>query len=360
MTDQYEEQNVELDEDENEVLEAHDPKNAEAQSADSVDKAADAVKSRAPARKGDVIKSEPMPKTKAGMVNAMYNKMSKMKKDDLQASYKKMMGEDFEFDTEELEESSEYKEDLEALIRNDETLSEDFKVKAATIFEAAVSSKVSEMETKLNEQIVIRVEELEEEYAQEIENGLNEAKEQLVDKVDSYLNYVVESWMEENKLAVEQGLRTEIAETFMNNLKGLFVESYIEVPESKIDLVDDLVEQVQDYESKLDDMTEANMVMKEENEQLKKEIIISEASHDLAATQASKLFKLAENIEFISEEDYIEKVETVKESYFSNKTVEESNQIESITESSEGEEDNLQESTSDTMNRYLSALRTSN
>lgn len=360
MTDQYEEQDVELNEDEKEVLEAHDPKNAEAQSNDSVDKAADAVKSRAPSRKGDVIKSEPMPKTKSGMVNAMYNKMTKMKKDDLQASYKKMMGEDYEFDTEELEESSEYKEDLEALIKDDETLSEDFRVKAATIFEAAVSSKVSDMEKTLNEQVAIRVEELEEEYAQEIENGLNEAKEQLIDKVDSYLNYVVESWMEENKLAIEQGLRTEIAETFMNNLKDLFVESYIEVPESKIDLVDDLVEQVQDYESKLDDMTEANMVMKEENEQLKKEMIISEASYDLAATQASKLFKLTENIDFVSEEDFKEKVETVKESYFSNKTVEESNQIDSVTESSEGEEDNLQESTSDTMNRYLSALRTSN
>jgi cell division protein FtsB len=356
MTDQYEGQDVELNEDENEVLEAHDPKNAEAQSVDSVDKAADAVKGKAPARKGDVIKSEPMPKTKSGMINAMYNKMSKMKKEDLSATFKSMMGEDFDAEDMAVLESSEYKEDLEALIKNDKTLSEDFKVKAATIFEAAVSSRVAEKEAELNEQVAQRIQELEEEYAKEMENGLSEAKEALVDKIDSYLNYVVESWMEENKLAIEQGLRTEIAENFMNNLKNLFVESYIEVPESKIDLVDDLVEQVKELEGKVDKMTEANMNLKENVVSLKKEKIINEAARDLAATQASKLHKLSENVDFVSESDFAEKVETIKESYFSQKTIE---TVESIVEETEGEAEDLKEATSDTMQRYLSALRQS-
>lgn len=354
MADQYEVQDVELDEDEIEVLEAHDPKNAESQSVDSVDKAAKAVKSKAPARKGDVIKSEPMPKTKSGMINAMYNKMSKMKKEDLSSTFKGMMGEEFDIEDDIVLESSEYKEDLEALIENDKNLSEDFKVKAATIFEAAVSSKVAEKEAELNEQVAQRIQELEEEYTQEIESGLNEAKEELVDKIDSYFNYVVESWMEENKLAIEQGLRTEIAETFMGNLKNLFVESYIEVPESKVDLVDDLAEQLQEAENKLDRMIEVNMGLNENVESLKKERIIAEASSDLAATQASKLSKLAEGIEFVDESDFVEKVETIKESYFSSTTVDQK----TLAEDFEEEKEEIQ-GNSDVMNRYLSALRTS-
>lgn len=356
MTDQYVEQDVELDDDENEVLEAHDPKNAEQQSVDSVDKAADAVKGKAPARKGDVIKSEPMPKTKSGMINAMYNKMSKMKKEDLSSTFKGMMGEEFDNKDEIVLESSEYKEDLEALIRNDKNLSEDFKVKAATIFEAAVSSKVAEKEAELNEQVAQRIQELEEEYVQEIESGLNEAKEALVDKIDSYLSYVVESWMEENKLAIEQGLRTEIAESFMNNLKNLFVESYIEVPESKVDLVDDLVEQLQKAENKLDRMIEVNIELNENVESLKRASIIAEASRDLASTQASKLSKLAEGIEFVDENDFIEKVETIRESYFSSTSTVSQR---TLTEDLEEEKEEIQ-GTSDTMNRYLSALRTAN
>ena len=235
MTDQIQDQEVELDEAAEVVDEAHDPKNAEAQSVDSVDKAAKAV-----------TKQAPIPKTKAGMVNAMYGKLQAMKKADLQASYKNMMGEEVEIEDDIV--VSEHKEDLQALIANEEGLAEGFKEKAATIFEAAVNSKVNEAvskkEAELEATIAERVTALEEHYATEIEEGLNETRGELVEKIDSYLNYVVETWMEENKLAVEAGLRTEIAETFMNNLKDLFTESYIEVPESKIDLVDDLVEQV--------------------------------------------------------------------------------------------------------------------
>jgi cell division protein FtsB len=357
MTDQYNEQDVELDDDENEVLEAHDPMNAELNSVDSVDKAAKAVAKKAPARKGDLSNAEPMPKTKSGMINAMYNKMAKMKKEDLSSTFKKMMGEDYSFDEEMVAESSDYKEDLEALIKNDKTLSDEFKVKAATIFEAAVSSKVAEKESELNEAVSQRIQELEEEYATEIKNGLNEEKEKLVDKIDSYLNYVVENWMEENKIAIEKGLRTEIAENFMNNLKTLFVESYIEVPESKVDLVDELSEQLEEVRKKLDKTTEDNMKLKETVVSLKKESIINESGRDLAATQALKLHKLSENIEFVSEKDFESKVLTIKESYFSQKPAESSKVL--IEEVEEESADNIQETTSETMSRYLSVLRQS-
>lgn len=342
MTDQVEEQNVELNDDENEVTKA----------LDAADKAA------------EVTDKAEMPKTKSAMINAMYSKMSKMKKDDLMAAYDAFMGDEEEMDDddeEEMEESFvptvEYKNDIEELIKDDETLSEEFKEKAATIFEAAVTSKVKELEFELNEKVVRRIEELEEDYSQELQNEINETVEQLVDKIDSYLNYVVETWMEDNKLAVESGLRTEIAENFMDNLKNLFVESYIEVPESKVDLVDDLVEEVSELETKLNKVIEDNMVMKENVEILTKEAIISEASRDLAETQAFKLYKLSENVEFIDEEDFKKKVNTIKDHYFSES---ESEYLESIIEENEQEESEELLESSSVMNKYLSALRKSN
>ena len=360
MTDQVQEQEVELDEAAEVVDEAHDPKNAEAQSVASVDAAGDATKA-APKRKGDKSNSEPMPKTKAGMVNAMYGKLQAMKKADLQASYKNMMGEEVEMEDDVV--VSEHKEDLQALIANEEGLAEGFKEKAATIFEAAVNSKVNEAvakkEAELEATIAERVTALEEQYATEIEEGLNETRGELVEKIDSYLNYVVETWMEENKLAVEAGLRTEIAETFMNNLKDLFTESYIEVPESKIDLVDDLVEQVEELENQLNSQTEKNMQMSESVKSMKKELCIREASKDLAETQVEKLRSLAESVEFDNEEDFASKIATLKESYFAQKPVETTEApVEMVNESVELEEANETEISSN-MDKYLSALRTS-
>ena len=360
MTDQVQDQEVELDEAAEVVDEAHDPKNAEAQSVASVDAAGDATKA-APKRKGDKSNSEPMPKTKAGMVNAMYGKLQAMKKADLQASYKNMMGEEVEMEDDVV--VSEHKEDLQALIANEEGLAEGFKEKAATIFEAAVNSKVNEAvakkEAELEATIAERVTALEEQYATEIEEGLNETRGELVEKIDSYLNYVVETWMEENKLAVEAGLRTEIAETFMNNLKDLFTESYIEVPESKIDLVDDLVEQVEELENQLNSQTEKNMQMSESVKSMKKEVCIREASKDLAETQVEKLRSLAESVEFDNEEDFASKIATLKESYFAQKPVETTEApVEMVNESVELEEANETEISSN-MDKYLSALRTS-
>ena len=360
MTDQVQDQEVELDEAAEVVDEAHDPKNAEAQSVASVDAAGDATKT-APKRKGDKSNSEPMPKTKAGMVNAMYGKLQAMKKTDLQASYKSMMGEEVEMEDDVV--VSEHKEDLQALIANEEGLAEGFKEKAATIFEAAVNSKVNEAvakkEAELEATIAERVTALEEQYATEIEEGLNETRGELVEKIDSYLNYVVETWMEENKLAVEAGLRTEIAETFMNNLKDLFTESYIEVPESKIDLVDDLVEQVEELENQLNSQTEKNMQMSESVKSMKKEVCIREASKDLAETQVEKLRSLAESVDFTTEEDFSSKIATLKESYFAQKPVETTEAPVEMVNESVVEEEADETEVSSNMDKYLSALRTS-
>lgn len=343
-------QEVELHDD-NEIVEAaHDPKNAEAQSVASVDKAQDAGKT-APKRKGDQTKQDPMPKmpgTKAGMINAMYQSMNKMDKKSLQAMYQKNMesvayeGEDsiLENEESELNYETDFSADLNALVNEEATLSEDFKAKAEVIFEAAIKSKLAE-----------EIDRLEEKYNEELDAEVTATKEELVEKVDSYLNYVVENWMEENKLAIQTGLRTEIAEGFMNNLKDLFTESYIDVPEAKIDLVDELAETVEELEEKLNDTTGKAIAMQEELENLKRDAIINEAAKDLADTQHAKLKSLVDDIEFDNEETFTKKVATVKESYFTKDVT--------VTENAEldtEESDDVVE-TSGSMAQYLAALK---
>ena len=356
MTDenQVEDQDLLHDDDENEIMEkaALDLKNAEAQSVASVDKAADATGS-APKRKmaggtaGDNTKQDPMPKmpgTKAGMINAMYNKMNNMSTEQLKGLLSKTMSEsvDEEYGEEEVTEidyNVDFSADLNAIMENEATLSEEFKEKTAVIFEAAIKSKLSE-----------EIDRLEEKYHEELEAEINSTKEDLVEKVDSYLNYVVEGWMEENKLAVQNGLRTEIAESFMNNLKDLFTESYIEVPESKIDLVDDLADQVAELEESLNTTTADAIEMAEELEAYKRDAIIQEASRDLADTQVEKLKSLVNDIDFDDEETFAQKVATVKESYFTKKSVSESTDFES-----DDEDDTVEVSGS--MAQYINALQ---
>ena len=356
MTDenQVEDQDLLHDDDENEIMEkaALDLKNAEAQSVASVDKAADATGS-APKRKmaggtaGDNTKQDPMPKmpgTKAGMINAMYNKMNNMSTEQLKGLLSKTMSEsvDEEYGEEEVTEidyNVDFSADLNAIMENEATLSEEFKEKTAVIFEAAIKSKLSE-----------EIDRLEEKYHEELEAEINSTKEDLVEKVDSYLNYVVEGWMEENKLAVQNGLRTEIAESFMNNLKDLFTESYIEVPESKVDLVDDLADQVAELEESLNTTTADAIEMAEELEAYKRDAIIQEASRDLADTQVEKLKSLVNDIDFDDEETFAQKVATVKESYFTKKSVSESTDFES-----DDEDDTVEVSGS--MAQYINALQ---
>ena len=264
----------------------------EPESIASVDKAANATK------------QAPVPKTKAGMISAMYGKLNSMKKVDLQASYGKVMGEDLEVAGETVAETIDTTSELDALVESEATLSEEFKEKTAVIFEAAVKSKLSE-----------EVDRLETQYKEELSEEVSSIKGDLVEKVDSYLNYVVESWMDENKVAVQNGLRTEIAETFMDKMKDLFTESYIDVPESKVDLVDELAEQVSELEEKLNAQTGDAIKLSEELEVLQRDAIIAEASRGLADTQVEKLKGLVEGIDF-DEDTFAQKVGIIIESHF--------------------------------------------
>ena len=333
-----------------EVSEAKDGVETEPASIDSVAKAAGATK-QAKVPGGVATKGDPMPKTKAGMINAMYGKMNAMKKQDLQAAYGKMMNAmahmkedaDVEDATPAIHEkaaavSADVTADMNALVESEATLSETFREKAAVIMEAAVKSKVSE-----------EVSRIESELQEDFDEELKTTREEMIEQIDGYMNYVVEKFMEENKLAIENGIRTEIAEDFMTKLKDLFTESYIEVPESKVDLVDELSEQVADLEARLNETTETAIEQSKVMEELQRDAIIREHSRDLAETQVEKLKSLAEDIDFEDEETFASKVATIKESYFTKKKV-------TVAEEVVGDEAEETE-VSDVMARYVSAIK---
>ena len=317
-----------------------------------------------------------VPKTKAGMIKALYDQLNSMKKAELSDSFGKIMGatlkeaehEDEDDDEKKMMKAGYHKkmenkklkkEDLEIDVKDDmdalvggEDLSEEFKTKAATIFETAVSAKVI---SEVNQ----RIEELEEQYVQEITDAKEEHKSTMTEKVDGYLNYVVEEWMTENELAVEKGIRSELVEDFMTGLKTLFTEHYIDIPEEKVDLVDDLFGKVEDLEQKLDESINSNVEMKKELAEFKKEETLREVSKDLADTEKEKLGKLAEGIDFEDEQQYTEKLEVIKENYFPTSTT----KTETITEELENTEE--EETSSDTsvdpvMSHYVSALTRNN
>jgi len=353
MTDenQIEDQDVELHDEvtDDEVMEAaaHDPKNAEAQSIASVDKAGDAT-GTAKKRKSDNTKQDPMPKTKAGLLSALVGKMQSMNKEALMAMYQ---GESVEFledgetiaEAPELDYQTDFSDDLNALISEEATLSDGFKDKAATIFEAAIKSKLSE-----------EIDRLEEKYNEELAEEIESTKSDLVEKVDNYLNYVVEQWMEDNKVAIESGLRTEIAEKFMTSLKDLFTESYVEVPESKVDLVDELAMEVAELEEAHNQAISRTFEMQEELETYKRDAIIREHAAGLAETQIEKLKDLVSEVDFEDEDTFAQKVETVKESYFTKKSSESAD----ITEESDDGEAVVE--TTGSMAQYLQAIQKTN
>ena len=196
------------------------------------------------------------------------------------------------------------KEDVDALVAG-EDLSEEFKDKAATIFEAAVKSKIRSE--------VVR---MEEGYAVALEEATETIKEELSEKVDDYLGYVVEEWMKENELAVERGLKGEIAEDFISGLKQLFEDHYIDVPDEKYDVLEAQSEKIAELEEKLNGIIEENVEKKKVVESLTREQITSEVSHDLAATEVEKFKSLTEDVDFVSEESFRAKLDTLKESYF--------------------------------------------
>ena len=309
-------------------------------------------------------KAKPLPKTKAGLIKAAYDKMSEMKKDDLSKAVEKMMYSeakeeeeddmedgDSEMSTERMKKKKNekykkdsMKEDIEALVDSEATLSEGFKEKAEVIFEAALNAKVGE-----------RIEELEESYQQELSEEIDRVHSDLVEKVDGYLNYVVEGWMEENQLAIENGLRAEIAESFMGALKGVFQEHYVEVPESKTDVVDELANKVDTLEEELNESVKRSMTLRENVQSLTREKIIREAADDLTVSQAEKLRGLAESIEFDSEDIFEQKIDTLKESYFGDGTEKKSHMYEETGIDADVAEE--QEDLSSPMARYVAALR---
>jgi hypothetical protein len=334
-------QDVELDDNED-VVEAHDPKNAEKQSIGSI-KTSEKAGPTAKARKGDKSNGE-APKTKAGMISVAHDLMSEMSAEKLSSMLNILMGEEAEAtsvaEARKVDINIDFTSDLNALVESEATLSEEFKAKTAVIFEAAIKSKLSE-----------EIDRLEEAYKTELEEEIASTKADLVEKVDSYLNYVVESWMEENKLAIQNGLRTEIAETFMSKLKDLFVESYVEVPESKVDLFDELTAANEELEETANSAVVKAMKLAEELETYKRDAIIREAAKGLAETQVAKLAALVEDIDFEDVATFTQKVKTIKESYFSKKTAESA-----IVEDTETE---LSEDVSSTMAQYLKAIRKS-
>ena len=273
-----------------------------------------------------------MPKTKIGMINAMVEYMKGHKKDDIAASYSKLMSafepddedEDEEDDEEEAKESKkksvkevkkvtkediDVSDDVKALF-GEEDLSEEFKESATTIFEAAVVSKINEV---LDTVSVDMDAELEAEKEDSIQT--------LSTRLDDYLEYVVEEWVKENEVAINSGIRAEIVENFMEGLRGLFTENYVDIPEEKVDLVDELAAKVQELETSVNEEMEKNIDISKQLQEIKKEQIIESISDGLSENQSDKLKSLADGVEFESEEDYTKKLETVKENYFPSEEV---------------------------------------
>jgi len=260
------------------------------------------------------------PKTKSALMAAMHKEMKHMKKEQLRAAYEMMMKpegahesvEDAELkklksekaEIEEKIKAISVKEDVEALVEG-EDLTEEFKEKAATVFEAAVKSRIRS-----------EIERMEEGYVDSLAEATHVIKEELSEKVDDYLGYVVEQWMQENELAIERGLKGEIAEDFIAGLKQLFEDHYIDVPDEKYDVLEAQAEKITELEEKLNETIEENVEKKKAVESLSRERAIAEACYDLAETETEKFTSLVEDVEFTDEESFAEKLSTLKESYF--------------------------------------------
>ena len=296
---------------------------------------------------------EEMPKTKGGMINAMMDKMKGMKKDQIMATYGKMMSAmdmpEGEHDKEDKEKSEaverrvkdiNVKEHVDALMNGEGDLSEEFKRKAATVFEAAVKSKVRE-----------EVERLEEDYRKDLDENMVKTQEGLTEKVDNYLNYVVEEWTKENELAIERGLKGEIAEDFISGLKQLFEDHYIDVPDEKYDVLEAQSQKISELEAKLNEEVEKNIGFKNNNAKLVREQVISQCTGDLTEVEIEKFKSLTEDVDFTDEDSFRSKLDTLKESYFpKNKPT--------VTETTDDvETGNAQDiDTSSSMGAYMSAI----
>jgi hypothetical protein len=198
-----------------------------------------------------------------------------------------------------------FAEDIESLFADDSTISEDFKAKASTLFEARVHDRVSQIQ-----------EAMEAEYAGMLEEAVETVKTDLTEKVDSYLNYVVEQWLEQNEIAIESGLRAELTEEFIAGLRNLFAEHYIDVPAEKVNLVDELASKVEELEGKLDEEIERSVELKKSLVESRKVEITHAVCEGLVATQVEKIKSLAESVDYSTAEEYQSKLETIRENYF--------------------------------------------
>jgi hypothetical protein len=235
------------------------------------------------------------------------------------------------------------KEDIDAIFSG-EDLSEDFKKNAQAIFEAAIESRIQEID-----------EALEAKYAQQLEEQVESITAGIVEKVDEYLDYVVNEWVEENKLAIEKNLKAEVAEDFMVGLKNLFVENYIDIPEDKVDLVDEMATKLEQAEQDLDKKLSENAELVAELNEYKKGKIVTEVTEGLSEIQVEKLKSLAENIEFVSEEDYAEKLSLTKKKYFESSSKDEET-VETKKDALNEETSTLEESYTPSMEKYVKNL----
>ncbi len=199
----------------------------------------------------------------------------------------------------------EVESDVQAILESESNLSEDFKTKIATIYEARLTDKVMQI-----------AEELDNEYTQELTEAVLQLESELVEKIDGFLNYVVEEWMEQNEVAIEKGLRSELTEEFIAGLRNLFAEHYISVPEEKVELVDELAERVEQLENELNETVSRNIEMKKQLTESKKHDLINQVCEGLTQTQTEKIRSLVESVEFTSEDEFQKKAETIRENYF--------------------------------------------
>jgi len=275
-----------------------------------------------------------MQKTKKDMVN-MYAAMHKMggheddeEDDDMNEAIEKRL------------ETVDVSEHVDALMNGEGDLSEDFKRKAATVFEAAVKSKIRDE--------VVR---MENKYKSELDESIEETKVELSEKVDTYLNYVVEEWMKENELAVERGLKGEIAEDFISGLKTLFEDHYVDIPDEKYDVLEAQSEKITELEGKLDEAIQSVVTLRKDNGTLVRDKAISEATEDLADTEIEKFKSLTDDVEFTDESSFKEKLGTLKESYFPKTKPVETQTVDDVETGTAQDID-----TTDSMKAYMTAL----
>ena len=281
-----------------------------------------------------------LPGTKVGMINAVVNAMANLSQKELKQAYGSvhsalasrpadakggetapvMQGGSKIKEMKMTREDIEVSEDLNALFEGAD-LTEDTKEKVTTIFEAAVLSKINESVELMASQAEIALQE-----------QLDEVEKEMTEKVDSYLDYVVEQWMEDNKLAVEQGVRSELVNDFMTGLRNLFTEHYIDIPEEKVDVVEELTDKVENLQAELNEQVERSIALKKQYQENKRVQITSEVAKGLSENQAEKLASLSEGVEYVDEEDFTSKLETIKETYFGEESLTESTSITDVDE----------------------------